>query len=1024
MQYERPSSVNATGSYPLKTATRDDDGLAIDLLVTMPKAIFQDKDYLNHRYFYKRAYYLACLAAGIKKAKDTGFKLSFQCLNGNQLQPIIVVESNGDSSSADFAKSNCRINILLNLPEDTFSKAKLLPKANCVRPKVDDEDLTTQALAPTPFYNSTLQSDATVTSYLKLLHATAGRCDAFRDSCVLGRVWLKQRGFGSRLRKGGFGNFEWAAITALLLQPNPGSGTPALSTGYSSYQLFKATLQFLARHDLCKKPFTSQANDVVFPKNISAPVFFDGARGLNVLFKMSPGSWSRVQLEAKLTMDMLSDSLFDQFDSTFILKANLSRYRYDGTLELPLSVFEVDPSDEDYDQKMSATCNKVYSTLVRALTDRVSAITFTMPDIDGWSITSPATAENQKKCMLIHFATDPANAYRTVDYGPAAENKLEAASFRKFWGDKAELRRFKDGSILESVVWSTKEASASILEQLVIYILGRHVSSQVSRQAKFVVDSFAQLIPAGRIQGQSGVLPFTPIMNAFAILEKDIRGLEGLPLQVRHIRAADPLLRYTSVQPAHPAPASIVLQFEASARWPDDLCAIQRTKVAFLLKLSQLLSAMDDSHYVVKVGLEHPSQPSQNQAFLDIAFRSEFVFRLRIHHDREATLLERQLKDKSLDAHSRESAAVALGLYKRDFIQVVSHTQSIQNLCTRYPALSPSIRLTKRWFDSHLLAPHFTPEFIELLVVRTFLQPHPWPTPSSATTGFLRTLSWIGRWDWRHVPLIVDFSSSLPSSAPDAGAAATTPGSGKMTSEDLEKIQTRFEAWRSIDPAMNRVVLFAATNTDTDGSTWTDRAKPEKVVATRMTALAKAATNAIRIEEDNTLKSLNGEEKQTGPLAPESLFVSPTHDFNFTIHISSKYTRANKKKSEVVFKNIEHQQGKSSTALKPEQELPSFFVEDLQNIYGDAILFFYNPESFDRIAGLWNPIVTGDRAFKVKAGWNSIPVKGKHGKKKDKKEKSEKEDRPVNIQINKAAIINEIKRLGGDMVSRIDVHRE
>jgi U3 small nucleolar RNA-associated protein 22 len=28
-----------------------------------------------------------------------------------------------------------------------------------------------------------------------------------------------------------------------------------------------------------------------------------------------------------------------------------------------------------------------------------------------------------------------------------------AAVFREFWGDKAELRRFKDGSILEAVVW-------------------------------------------------------------------------------------------------------------------------------------------------------------------------------------------------------------------------------------------------------------------------------------------------------------------------------------------------------------------------------------------------------------------------------------------------------------------------------------------------------------------------------------------------------------------------------------------
>ncbi|PVI06993.1 Nrap protein [Periconia macrospinosa] len=1023
LQYERPSTVNATGSYPLKTATRDDHGFAIDLLVTMPGTIFQDKDYLNYRYFYKRAYYLACLAAGIKKNKESDFKISFDCLSGNQLQPIIVVESNSRNSATDFSGSNCRINILLNVSEDTFARSKLLPKSNCIRPRESEGDSANQTLPPTPFYNSTLQADTTVTAYLKLLHATAGRCDAFRDSCILGRIWMKQRGFGSRLRQGGFGNFEWAAITALLLEPNPGSGTPTLSTGYSSYQLFKATLQFLARHNLCKKPFAIRADDVAFPKSGMAPIFFDGARGLNVLYKMTPWAWSRLQVEAKLTVEMLSDSLFDQFDSTFILRTNLSRYRYDATLELPFSVFELDPKNDKYDRNIDESCNRLYSTLIRALTDRVSAVTFTLPDSHGWSIDSSTTAESQQKCILINFATDPANAYRTVDYGPAAENKQEAVSFRKFWGDKAELRRFKDGSILESVVWSTKEASTSVLEQIVTYILGRHLGPQVSREAKFVVDSFAPIVPAGRIQGQSGILPFTPIMNAFTVLEKDIRGFEGLPLQVRHIRAADPLLRYASVQPTHPAPASIILQFEASARWPDDLCAIQRTKVAFLLKLSQLLSATEDDRYSVKVGLEHPSQPSQNQAFLDITFRSEFTFRLRIHHDREATLLERQLKDKSLDAHSRESAAIALGLYNREFIQVVSHTQAVQNLCTRYPALSPSMRLTKRWFASHLLSPHFTPEFIELLVIRTFLQPHPWPVPSSATTGFLRTLSWLARWDWRHVPLIVDFSSSAPSSASDQTGASNN---GKMKPDDLEKIQTRFEAWRRIDPAMNRVVLFAATNTDTDGNTWTDRAKPEKVVATRMTALAKAATAAIRAEEDATLQSLNGgEEKKTTPLAPESLFVSPTQDFDFVIHIASKYTRAasKKSKSDVVFKNIEHQQGKRSNSLKVEQELPAFFIEDLQNIYGDAVLFFYDPENYDRVAGLWNPLVTGERGFKVKPGWNSLPIKSKQASKKDKKKEEGKEEKEVNIRVNKAAVLNEIKRLGGDMVGRIEVNR-
>jgi len=59
----------------------------------MLQSIFQDKDYLNYRYFYKRAYYMACIAAGIKDASGHSFVLTFDHLNGNHLQPIIVVRS-------------------------------------------------------------------------------------------------------------------------------------------------------------------------------------------------------------------------------------------------------------------------------------------------------------------------------------------------------------------------------------------------------------------------------------------------------------------------------------------------------------------------------------------------------------------------------------------------------------------------------------------------------------------------------------------------------------------------------------------------------------------------------------------------------------------------------------------------------------------------------------------------------------------------------------------------------------------
>ena len=87
--------------------------------------------------------------------------------------------------------------------------------------------------------------------------------------------------------------------------------------------------------------------------------------------------------------------------------------------------------------------------------------------------------------------------------------------------------------------------------------------------------------------------------------------------------------------------------------------------------------------------------------------------------------------------------------------------------------------------------------------------------------------------------------------------------------------------------------------------------------------------------------------------------------------------------------------------------MPQLFAEELLEIYGDAILWFWDPESLDRIVGLWNPIVTAQRSWKIKPGWNSEPVKKKDG--------------AADIRANKAAIVGEIGRLGGELVREVRV---
>ncbi|KAL5323390.1 hypothetical protein ACEPPN_007925 [Leptodophora sp. 'Broadleaf-Isolate-01'] len=971
LSYEKPATVNVVGSYASKTMVKSDGVLSVDMVVVMPVAIFQEKDYLNYRYFYKRAYYLACIAAGLHDSTQNEMSLSFEYLNGNSLHPILVAQPISGSKSSTEAKYQIRI--IPAAPSSFFNKSKLQPSKNAVRSK-DAPEIKGATQPPTPFYNASLLSDCSFEAYLRYLHSSTKLALGFKDACILGRIWLRQRGFGSNVSNGGFGHFEWAALTALLLKGGGPKGHNVLSPGYSSYQMFKAVLQFLAAGDLAAKPIIFEAKDLTFSKS-NTPMLFDGPRGLNILYKMTPWSYQLLRHEAKTSLAMLNDPTFDQFESTFMIKTSQNLQRFDSTIRVAYSPQTTNTMSCDHVSGYRRFSGKLYDVLYEGLMDRVGLIDIQEQELPSWSIKSACPAK-QDPPLQVSVVFDPANIDRLVDHGPPAEEKKKAAKFQKFWGEKAELRRFKDGSILESLVWSPGSAH-TIFRDIVTYLVNRHLGRDSSASLVFIGEGFDKILPGSSTNSKH----FDSLREAYRVFERKIRDLEELPLQLRQLSPVSPQLRYSSIdQPvfssSHPmkVPADVLIQFEGSGRWPDDLVAIQRTKIAFLLKIGSLLHV--DRGTTTRVGLENEDVPLQNCAFLDVIYDSGMAFRLRIHNDREQTLLERQVKDKSSDHHAREAAVSALSVYKKTFIHLPLHTQSISTHCTRFPLLSPTIRLMKMWFDKHMLLGHVSEELVEILVARTFLQPYPWQAPSSVMTGFLRTLLFISRWDWRLSPLVVDFT-------------------GTMTTTEVDSINTRLEAWRKIDPSMNRTVIFAASNHDPTGTGFTDKG-PSKMIASRMTALARSACKLVK--------------EQGIKLEPRSLFATSTNDYDFVIHISPAFAGDQQRKggSKTKFKNLELQE-KTDLGLVGYQPV-QLYIEELQRLYTSSIVFFHGAATGSSVGGLWNPQNDAPRAFKVNLEFATKVV----GKEDGDSEK---------VVVDKSAILAEIARLGGDMVSRVEVHR-
>jgi U3 small nucleolar RNA-associated protein 22 len=882
-----------------------------------------------------------------------------------------LIRTVGDSG---FSSSKCLIHIIPAAPQDFFNEIKLRPNKNALRPKTISADINYQ-LAPTPFYNATVRADSNIKEYLNLLQRSSKHAGGFKDACILGRIWLRQRAFGGTISAGGFGHFEWATLTALLLQGGGPRGQSVLSPAYSSYQLFKAVIQYLSNTNFTADPVFFQAPEVSVP-SANSPIFYDGPRGHNILFKMTPWSYARLLEEAKISIEMLNESAFDQFEATFVLRKDHPLQEYDISFQLPNST-AVEESSPDHANRGARVCSKTYAILREGLTDRVKIIHLKTPESVPWPLKATPSITDAE--IFVGVVFDPANVGKLVDHGPAAEDKKSAAQFRKFWGEKAELRRFKDGSIFESLVWSNN-SDALIFKEIVVYLLNRHLGAEIGKIVKFTGHNFSRLLPGS----DSSMKAFGNLKSAFNTLEQDIRGMESLPLQPKMLSAISPQLRLSSVvQPNFSPhqhlrePVEVLLQFEGSGRWPDDIIAIQQTKVAFLLKIGDLLAASVVG-VTTRLLIENMERPLFNYGVLDVIYPSGAAFRLRIYIDREQVLLERLIKEKSTHIHTREEAISAKSLVTYMCIQLPLHNQSVATHCTRYPALSPTIRLVKKWFTLHMLSGHIREELVELFVLRIFLQPHPWRAPSSANTGLLRTLQFLSRWDWRVTPLIIDFS-------------------GTMTNEDVAAINSRLEAWRKIDPGMNRVVLLAASNHDVTATAFTD-GRPSKVVATRMTALARSACQTAK--------------HQVLDLDMETLFRSTTDDYDFVVYISPKfatYRKDKKNPNTTKFKNLEVQAEDDLSLAGYEPVL--LFLEEVQRLYRTSIVFFHDPLTNLAIGGLWNPD-TKCRTLKTNLSYGTMPTSS------DSRDHQDSE-----VEIDRLAILSEIARLGGDIVERIEVHR-
>ncbi|KAK7883771.1 U3 snoRNP protein [Exophiala xenobiotica] len=982
-EFQAPKEILVGGALPWGLSVKGDN--VVQLTAIMPEGLLQEKDYLNNRAPHKAVFYLACIAAAIKEDASSEIDLIFAPSNDVDSSPTL------EGTPKDKALSKFKFQISVGFPDEAIPIAKTLATKNCLRQNANGD--TASSDRPTPFYNSSIRHAASMASFDKVIQSA--KSPSYDEACRIGQIWLKRRGFSSPVSSGGFGFYEWALMCALFLRTGGHRGHALFSKQYTSLQFFKAMLQILAGRDL-RDPMILYGANIDIPRSES-PVLYDASTGVNVLYKMNPWSYQSLRHHAQVSLATINARNQDNFDPTFMLNLTLPVMQYDEVFHvtIPARTFATPVEQRQYLLKM-------HSTFVQGLGDRVSLIDFKLPPRTSWPLNSGPTLSNNDFELEVSLLINPDTATRLVDHGPSADEQEEAAEFRKFWGEKAELRRFKDGSISEALVWTS---GTSVTLQIITHLLMLHFKLPPSSVSSNTPNLEATMLPSESPLSAKDAFRLTD--STFQTLTSTLHNLDGLPLPIRSIVPTDPALRSASVGnpllPSMAKPIEFLVQFDSSTRWPDSLPAIQHTKIAFLLKLGELLTAQDPS-LQTRVGLENTTSATTgylNTSFLDMIYPaagpglSPVCFRARIHHEREEHLLQAALADKSLHGAVRDELAAALAMYKREFVAKPIHTSAIRSLCNRFAPLSGTIRLLKRWMASHLLlgGGHVPEEILEIVASSVFVNPVPWSVPGNSTTGFLRCLSLLARWDWNASPLVVDLGLAQD-----------------WSSEMVGEVKTRFEAWRKLDPVMNNVVWFVGTTVDGTGVVWTQRARPARVVAGRVSALAKAAVEML--ESQGTGMS---EENWAG------LFNSPLGDFDFVIHvrpglIKGRHHEGKKaRRGSLVnggtaeFKNLQIAEALDVESLG--YDPVDLFLQDLNYAFGASALFFYDRHGGTAIAGLWRPSVLGRREWRVRLGWSSMPVPAETD--------NEKEEGKDICVFNKEGVLAEIATLGEGIVKNI-----
>lgn len=817
------SDVSVVGSWLLRTCVKTHASL--DLAVRIPQGLVTAKDYLNGRYWAKRASYLSAAAGVLVRA---GMSVT-ECdhLEGDGRKSVLVVRRRSKS------KRDVAVRVLFDVSPATFASLvhKLGPRSNCVRCSDGSDSI------PTPRYNdAVLRECGTATRHVRMLHSTMTEAAFLGDAIVAIKAWLRQT--ANSPRPDGVSGFLASMLVLHVYRT---------TAARSAVELVRAILTLIIEWQTpLELALVGDENDDVFAGELPLlddyagafdVVFVDRGARVNLAARVSSQALDELKIDAKVALKAVRlDAPPGAFEAAFPRRARPVWSRYDVVVRVPLYPIAMSRTEEAWaalpdtaalgEPLVDALGRRTQRIVATALDSRALAVrTGLESSLDGNDDGLPlAFAERElgvddprRSAVIlgVRLRNDD-EVFKAALRGPRRDETEKSQDFREFWGEKARLRRFRDGAVVEAVVWDKHEDDdidwkRAIPERAVRFALARHEPARCSDAARRALsdDNERRTLARAQYEGAASAACSTAVyangeamvLAATAALDKlsaALRDAGTKPLRVETVSPAAPSLRYTAPAVARsdlllPSRArrnngamnglvtalDAVVRFEESAKWiafsENDVAARAATRALVTRTAKALLDAPSlaaDLRFVglcpgtdgegEDVGL-FATAPHLRVLYAGFAFRLVPYAPGRRKDDDDdsapAAKKRRVNKDRPRSFRLSNLAREPLALRELAFV----HHSLVRALAARHAAFAPTVRLVSRWLHAQLLSDHISHEALEVLVVAVFSSidaddahgcGH--EPPASAVNGFLRTLRLLWSRDWDQRPLHVD----------------------------------------------------------------------------------------------------------------------------------------------------------------------------------------------------------------------------------------------------------------------------